>query len=260
MRALAWAALPLALAAGGRAGAAPADDLLAALRQSRTQAARGAVDITVNFPPRAQPTRTAAQLPTVPLRPGLLTRNFAVTRVGGEAVAGRPTVRFDLVPKTGPAARWSLWVDLAWNIPLAYEERDADGGLSRRAAFRTVEAALRRVSRPVPGAAPAGLRAAVLSALPGLRLPPGFVPVAAQARAQGGAEVTLSDGVNVLALVTAARAVAPAPGVASRRLGTRAVWLVGNLPQSALAAALAGVRGVDEAALGTFLPLAASNP
>jgi hypothetical protein len=259
VRALVWAAL---LAPGGVSGAlaAPADDLLSALRQSRTQSARGTAEITVNFPPRAQPTRSAAQLPAVPLRPALLLRNFSVTRADGDVVAGRPTARFDLLPKAGQAARWSLWVDLAWNVPLAYEERDAQGGLSRRAALRTVEASPRRVARPAPAAAPAGLRAAVLAALPGLRLPTGFVPVEARPRAQGGVEITLSDGVNVLALVTAPRAVAPAPGVASRRVGARAVWLVGNLPQSALAAALAGVRGVAEAELGTFLPPAASNP
>lgn len=252
-------ALALSLALSIPAQAAAADDLTAALRQSRTLAARGEAEVSVFFPPRAVPTRTAARLPAVPFRPALLVRNFNVTRQDAPApVAGREVARYDLTPKVGQAARWTLWVDRAWNVPLAYEERMPDGTLARRAALTRVLPQPVRVQATVPPI-PAGLRAAVLAALPGLRFPPGFAPVSAEVREEGGVTVSLSDGINVLALVVAPRNVRAAPGVASRRVGGRFVWLVGNLPGGPLRAALSGIRAVDEAPLGTFLPSAGSK-
>lgn len=242
-------ALTLALALTAPAQAAAVDDLAAVLRQSRTLAARGEAEVTVLFPPRAVPTRTAARLPAVPFRPALLARTFDVTRRDTPApVAGREAVRYDLTPKVGLAARWTLWVDRAWNVPLAYEERMPDGTLARRAALTRVLPQPVRVVAAVPPI-PGGLRAAVVAALPGVRFPPGFVPVSAEERAGGGVTVSLSDGVNVLALVIAPRDVRAAPGVASRRVGERFVWLVGNLPDGPLRTALSGIREVNETPL-----------
>lgn len=247
-------ALALALALSVPAQAAAADDLAAALRQSRTLAARGEAEVSVYFPPRAVPTRTAARLPVVPFRPALLARHFNVTRQDAPAsIAGREVTRYDLTPKVGQAARWTLWIDRAWNVPLAYEERMPDGTLARRAALTRVLPQPVRVQTEVPPI-PEGLRGAVLAALPGLRFPPGFVPVSAEPRAGGGVTVSLSDGINVLALVVAPRNVRAAPGVASRRVGGRFVWLVGNLPGGPLRNALSAIREVDETPLGTFLP------
>lgn len=254
MRRLLLAALLLT----GGASAADADDLGAALRQARTLAARGQVEVTVLFPPRDAPTRRTNALPAVPFRPALLGRNFSVSRAGTEPVAGRPATRFELTPKRGQAARWTLWIDQAWNVPLAFEERMPDGALARRAVFLKVNPQPARVQVRVP-AIPEGLRAAVLAAFPGLRLPPGFVPEGVRVRANGRVDVSLTDGVNVLALVVASRNVAAAPGVASRRAGGRFVWLVGNLPGAALTQALADVRAADPTVLGTFLPTADSG-
>ncbi|GGS29617.1 sigma-E factor regulatory protein RseB domain-containing protein [Deinococcus knuensis] len=257
------AALPgtalLLAALGGTAHATDTDDLLAALKRARTLAARGQAEVTVLFPPRAVPTRAANALPVVAARPALLARNFNVVRAGSDPVAGRDATRFDLTPKVGGAGHWSLWVDRAWNVPLAFEERRADGTLVRRAAFLKVNAAPVKVAAAVP-AIPAGLRAAVIGALPGLRFPAGFAPVAVRSRAAGGAEVTLSDGLNVLALVVAPQDVRAAPGVASRRVGKVFVWLVGNLPDDTLRAALAGVRRASADTLGTFAGPGDSNP
>ncbi|WP_371810022.1 sigma-E factor regulatory protein RseB domain-containing protein [Deinococcus sp. JMULE3] len=251
--------LSLLLLTLGTAHAGDLEDVQAALKKARTQVARGQAEVTVLFPPRPDPTRTATQLPALTVRPALLARNFNVTRGGTEQVAGRDATRFTLTPKLGDAARWTLWVDLKWNVPLAFEERGADGTLARRAALTRVQAGIARVNRPAPPAAPEGLRAALNRALPGLRLPPGFIPVAVQARGKG-LEVALTDGLNVLALVVAPQDVKAAPGVASRRVGQRFVWLVGNLPQPTLQAALAGVRSATPDPLGTFSAPADSNP
>lgn len=250
--------LLVALLLPGTAGAGDLEDLTAALRQARLRAARGTAEVSVYFPPRAVPTRAAALLPAVPFRPALLEKNFTVTAQAAPPVAGRDVTRFDLVPKVGQAARWTLWIDRAWNVPLAFEERMPDGTVARRAALTRVEANPVARALRVPGA-PAGLGAAVRAALPGLRLPPGFSPTGVKARAAGGLEVTLSDGANVLALVVASKNVRSAVGVASRRVGGRFVWLVGNLPDSELRAALAGIRQADEAPLGTFLSPADSK-
>ncbi|MFK7600726.1 transcriptional regulator [Deinococcus sp. SM5_A1] len=246
------------LAMAGTAGASDMDDLLSALKQAQTLEARGVVEVTVLFPPRELPTKSAKALPRVPFRPGLLARNFGVSRARQEAVAGRPTTRFELTPKNTQAARWTLWIDQEWNIPLGYQESFPDGTPARRAVFQKVNTPPVRVQVAVP-AAPEGLRAALLSALPGLRLSAGVQPTAVKSRPNGGLEISLTDGVNVFALVTSARGVRAAPGIASRRVGTGFVWLVGNLPQSVLDQALARVSRVDTAGLGTFLKMDASN-
>ncbi|GHF59357.1 hypothetical protein HNQ07_003882 [Deinococcus metalli] len=251
MRGLRAPALLLAALLGAHAGAAPADDLLAALRRAQTLEARGEVTITVLFPPRAVPTRTARRLPRVAFVPALLRRNFTVTAADGGTVAGRATTRFDLTPNRPGAARWSLWVDRAWTLPLAYEERTAAGDLARRAEIVKVNAKPVAVTPPEP-ALPAGLRAAVVRALPGVGFPPGFEPSGVTARS-GGVSVALTDGVNVLALVVAPRNVKAAPGIASRRVGGSFVWLVGNLPQDLLTAALAGIHDIDPAGLDPFV-------
>ncbi|CAM3402042.1 Sigma E regulatory protein, MucB/RseB [Deinococcus saxicola] len=238
------------------------DDLLSALKQARTLEARGTVEVTVLFPPRELPTKSAKALPRVPFRPGLLTRSFRVSRMGQEAVAGRPTSRFELIPKNTQAARWTLWIDQEWNIPLAYQESFPDGTPARRAVFQKVNARPATVQLALPAPA-GGLRAALLSALPGLRLPAGSQPTEVKSRPGGGLEVSLSDGVNVFALVTSPRGVRAAPGIASRKVGAGFVWLVGNLPQSVLNQALARVSRVDAAGLetlrGTFVKVDASN-
>ena len=61
--------------------------------------------------------------------------------------------------------------------------------------------------------------------------------MAKEIRFREEARKSMLDGVNVLALVTAPRNVKAAPGVHSRQVGGSFVWLVGNLPQDALAAA-----------------------
>ncbi|MBB6015883.1 transcriptional regulator [Deinococcus radiopugnans] len=247
------------LALSGAAGASDMDELLAALKRARTLEARGTVEVTVLFPPRDTPTRAAAALPRVPFRPALLARNFEVRRVGEETIARRPATRYELTPKVGQAARWTLWIDTQWNIPLAYQEDFQDGTVARRAAFLKVNARPAAVRVALPSA-PEGLRRALLAALPGLRLPAGTQPVAVRGRPNGGLEVSLTDGLNVFALVVSPRGVRAAPGIASRRVGGGYVWLVGNLPQAALDSALAGVSRVEPAALGTFLKADASNP
>ncbi|MEW6422403.1 MAG: transcriptional regulator [Deinococcota bacterium] len=251
-------ALLTALLLTGVAQANDMDDLVSALRQARTLAARGTAEVSVFFPPRAVPTRQTNALPVVPFRPALIAGHFTVTRADAPPLAGRDVTRFDLTPKVGQAARWTVWVDRAWNVPLAFEERMPDGTLARRAVFTRVWAQPARIQRPVPPV-PAGLRAAVLAALPGLRFPPGFTPTAVKGHRSNGLEITLSDGINVLALVIAPRDVRAAPGVASRRVGDRFVWLVGNLPDALLRNALAEIQTVNEAELGTFLAADDSN-
>ncbi|MFC4455379.1 transcriptional regulator [Deinococcus sonorensis] len=245
----AWALLAL-LSAHAAAGAT-ADGLWTALNRARTFTARGQVDVTVNFPPRAEPTRRAAQLPAVPFRPALLRRNFRVVLAGEEQVAGRVATRYDLTPGNPGASRWTVWVDVAWQVPLAFEERRPGGALARRASFLNVNATLAAVHRPLPSP-PAGLRAAVLQALPGLQLPDDFTPVEV-ARQGGRWTVTLSDGVNVLALVIAPSGVRAAPGVVSRRVDGRFVWLVGALPQGDLSGALTDLRRLRPALLEPFV-------
>ncbi|MBZ9713330.1 transcriptional regulator [Deinococcus multiflagellatus] len=245
-------ALGLALLGAAQAAGPEAEmaEVLGALKQARTLAARGQAEVTVLFPPRPEPTRRAATLPTVPARPNLIAQNFTATRVGPDTVAGRAVIRYDLTPKVGQAARWSLWVDTAWNVPLAYEERSAGGALARRAAFVKVGAAPVR-QNVAPPAVPAGLRAALAQALPGLRLPPGFVPSGVGRRA-AGMDIVLTDGLNTLTLVLARRDVAAAPGVASRRVAGGFVWLVGNLPPGPLGAALSGITRTDQTPLNPF--------
>lgn len=240
------------------ARASDADELLPALQKARVWQARGQVQVTVLFPPRQGPTRLTGKLPVLPLRPRQVIKSFRVVKFGTDTLAGRTVTRYDLTPLNPDAARWRFWIDDEWNVPLSFDEHSADGHLSRRAAFRKVNAKLAKVEAPSLSV-PDGLRAAVQQSLPGLRSPAGFIPVAVK-RSGERWEITLSDGLNTLALVTAPRNVKAAPGVASRRVGGRFVWLVGNLSPAALEAALSGIKSIDESALGTFLSPSASNP
>ena len=236
--------------------------LLSALSRSAHFTVRGEASVTVLFPPRTPPTRIAGALPTLKVFPGLVKQNFEIVPAGIQTVAGRSAQVFDLTPKVGAAARWRIWVDAVWNLPLAYEERRAQGDLTRRAELiradrrqpRSPAAAQTLSAAPLPG-----LPAALQRALPGLRVPPGFRAVSV-GRRKAGPEVILSDGLNVAALVLAPRGVRAAQGVASRRVGDQFVWLVGNLDPQTLEQALGGITRSDLSALGTFLPPANSNP
>lgn len=233
------------------ASASDADDLLSALHRARAWEARGQVQVTVLFPPRDVPTKMTGKLPVLPLRPGAVVKAFKVVKAGPDTLAGRAVTRFELTPLNAGAARWRLWVDDVWNVPLGFEERGADGSLARQALFQKVNAKLVQV-KPGSLTIPDGLRGAVRAALPGLRFPAGFTPVAAVQKDRR-VEVTLSDGLNTLALVLAPRNVKAAPGVASRKVGGRFVWLVGNMPQDDLKKAIAGITEVNEAGLGHLL-------
>ena len=250
--------------AGTRA-ATPTDALISALKKSLGQEARGEALLELVFPPGSTPIRRARALPRLGAVPALIRRNYVVTATP-DTVAGRPATRYLLTPGNPQAARWTIWIDRQWKVPLAYQERMPDGTLARRAELLSVNAGLGRLAIVKTGQAntgqpktvqtPApGLKKALLGALPGLSLPAGFEPIRVKRQAEM-AEVVLSDGLNVLALVVSSRPVQPASGVAVRKLGAQSVWLVGNLPQNALESALNGIRRLDTDALasmtGTF--------
>jgi hypothetical protein len=253
----------------------PVNALISALKKSLLAEARGQAVLELVFPPSSTPLRRAHALPRLTAVPALIRRNFVVTvEPQPEQVAGRPATRYTLTPNNSQAARWTLWIDLQWKVPLAYQERTPDGHLARRAELRSVNPALARLtatsqSAPASGT-PAGipaLKKALLKALPGLSLPAGFEPLSVQRRtgAAGNTstEVLLGDGLNLLALVVSPRPVQAASGVAVRRLGGHSVWLVGNLPQNTLEDALGGIRQLNVQAVsewpGTFAAPAASD-
>ncbi len=259
--AVAWL-LASSLAAAQSTPPSDTDVLLGALNRNLKFVVRGDASLTVLFPPRAVPVRRAASLPPIKVFPRLLRQNFAVKQGAAETVAGRPTQVFVLTPKVGAAASWRIWVDSSWNVPLAYEERGADGTLARRAELLRADK-LQKRAQPLKAELLPGLGQALRQALPGLVLPPGFEPVGVGQRKAGGQlnlSLNLSDGVNVLALVLAQKDVKAAQGVASRKVGNGFVWLVGNLAAPNLQGALKGVRPGDSSALGTFAPPNDSNP
>lgn len=240
--------------------ATPADGLISALKKSLAAEARGEAVLELVFPPSAKPLRSARSLPRLGAVPALIRRNFTVT-VAPDTVAGRVARRYDLTPANPQAARWVIWIDAQWNVPLAYQERMPGGSLARRAELTSVNPGLSRLAQAgrVQAVRPA-LKRALLSALPGLKLPSGFEPLSVQlqtgAAGNTSVEVLLSDGLNVLALVVSPRPVKAASGVSVRRLGGQSVWLVGDLPQGELDDALSGIRRLDAQAVsdlpGTF--------
>lgn len=234
------------------------DALLSALNKNLRFTVRGEASVTVIFPPRDPPVRTAQSLPPIKVFPKLLRRNFTVKREAAEMVAGRSTQVFGLTPKLGAAASWRIWVDTSWNVPLAYEERSAGGILARRAELLSV-GKLQKRAESIKTELTAGLPQALRLALPGLSLPSGFVAADVGQR-KAGTQLNLSDGVNVVALVMASRGVKAAAGVASRKVGDGFVWLVGNLDSGVLQTSLSGIRRSDLSPLGTFLPPSDSNP
>ena len=245
--------------------ASPTDALISALRRSLLQEARGEAVLELVFPPSSAPIRRARALPRLGAGLALIRRNFVVT-AAPDTVAGRSTARYLLTPNNAQAARWTIWIDVRWKVPLAYQERLPDGALARRAELLSVNPGLNRlaaraVQTPVPG-----LKKALLRVLPGLNLPAGFEPLRVRAgdaaasapvgnssAGPGATEVVLSDGLNVLVMVVSSRAVQPASGVAVRRLGAQSVWLVGNLPQNSLEGALSSIRRLDPLALSSMM-------
>jgi hypothetical protein len=234
------------------------ESLLGALRKAAVYTVRGEASINVIFPPGKTPLRRAGQLPPVPFVPGLIGKNFGVVQGSPETIAGRPARVFTLTPNNALAPRWRLWIDTRWNVPLAYEERSADGSLARRAELLSANK-LQKREAPLNLKLRPGLHGALLQALPGLKLPGGFRALSVGRRG-AGPEIILSDGVNVLALVLAQKGVRAAPGVASRKLGSGYVWLVGNVEAAALSSTLGSIKRSDLSPLGTFLPPGDSNP
>jgi hypothetical protein len=251
---------------GNSQPSSPTESLISALKKSLVQQARGQAVLELVFPPSSTPLRNARTLPRLNAVPGLIRRNFTVMAAQGPvAVAGRPALAYTLTPNNEQAARWVIWVDSVWNVPLAYQERMPGGGLARRAELLSTEPKLNRLGTPlkIPASRP-GLKKALSVVLPGLKLPAGFEPISVKLRAlpsgQNEAEVVLSDGLNVLALVVSPRTVKAASGVVARRLGDQSVWLVGNLPQDALEGTLSGIRKLDAQALGTLTGTFAAPP
>nr|WP_281376943.1 sigma-E factor regulatory protein RseB domain-containing protein [Deinobacterium chartae] len=203
----------------------------------------------------------------MPFSPQLMRRNFDLAVTQDDTVAGRQAVRYDLTPRQGSAARWTFWVDAEYELPLAFEERAADGTLLRRATYLSLEGKPRRRAKPLPQRVftlRGPLEGAARQALPGLQLPPGFRVVDLQRGRRAGVdtlELLLSDGLNVVPVVLTSRAVRGGPGVRARQFGGNWVWVVGNLPDHTLEAMLKNLHGpLDPQSLGTFLNRADSNP
>ncbi len=237
----------------------PADALISALKKSWLAEARGEAVLELVFPPSSTPLRRARALPRLTAVPPLIRRNFVVTvGLAAETVAGRPALRYTLTPRNTQAARWTVWIDQTWKVPLAYQERMPDGRLARRAELTSVNPALTRLATPqtAPPANSPVLKKALLSALPGLKLPAGFEPLSVQLHTgpagNTSTEVLLGDGLNLLALVVSPRPVKAASGVAVRRLKGQSVWLVGNLPQSTLEDALGGIQRLNTQAVSSL--------
>lgn len=220
----------------------PQEQFLAAMLKARKHVVMGESKITVRFPPRQQPHRTAKTLPNIHIRPWLIKKNFKITITNPQKIAGRPTHRYELTPKTGPAPRWVFWIDQEWNVPLAFEERQPDGTLTRSARIKKINT-LTKMNRKVPKHRPS-LRKKINKALPGVQYPQGFIPVGIKERPQGEQEVTLTDGINKLALMIATRNVTNAPGIVSRKVEQQFIWLVGNLPKKDLRKTLESVTQV----------------
>ncbi|WP_407540920.1 transcriptional regulator [Deinococcus radiomollis] len=230
----------------------PIEALISALKRSWLAEARGEAVLELVFPPSTTPLRRARALPRLTAVAALIRRNFVVT-VGAatETVAGRAALRYTLTPRNAHAARWTIWTDQKWKVPLAYQERMPGGSLARRAELTTVDPALTKLTATasVPLSGSPALKKILFAALPGLKLPAGFEPLSAQVRTDAAGttstEVLLTDGLNLLALVVSPRPVQAASGVAVRRLKGQAVWLVGNLPQGTLESALAGIQRLN---------------
>ena len=169
-----------------RDAATPTDALISALRRSLVQEARGEALLELVFPPSNTPVRRARALPRLGAVPALIRRNFVVTATP-DTVAGRPATRYLLTPTSVQAARRTIWIDVRWKVPLAYQERLPEGTLARRAELLSVNPGLSRLTaRTVQTPAP-GLKKALLSVLPGLSLPAGFEPLRVRVRAGAAA-------------------------------------------------------------------------
>lgn len=220
----------------------PQDQLLSAMLKARKHAAKGESKITVRFPPRKEPHREAKTLPNIHIRPWLIRKNFKIIKTNPQKIAGRSAHRYELTPNTGSAPRWVFWIDQEWNVPLAFEERQPDGTLTRSARMKKIYK-LAQMNRKVPKNRPS-LRKKVNKALPGLQYPQGFIPVGLKERPKRGQEITLTDGINKLALIIASKNVKHAPGIVSRKIEQQFIWLVGNLPHKDLRKVLKSVQKV----------------
>lgn len=223
-------------------GAAFAGDwqsLQKAMQNSRTQMPAGSVEVLVLFPPSSKPMKVRNDLPQLNFLPSMVKKNFDLTWEDNQMVAGRSTTMYTLTPRNRLSNAWMIWVDDEWQVPVAYQQQDLNGTTMRRAAFQSFTGVLNKLEKPYRQklAYKAATEQKVLKALPGLGLPRPYRVVGikrAQFQDVPSVEIYLSDGLNVIPVVVAPKAVQEAEGVAVVRLDQQFVWVVAKLPPAEL--------------------------
>ena len=226
---------------------------------------KGTAEVSVYFPPRKEPIQSADKLPRLGLIGKLIRQNFELSTVTAEKFLGREVNKLELKPKLESASSWNFWIDAQWSTPLAFEQRDFEGKLIRRAAYTALleQKVPKRRSQPKPILVRPSLEKRLEVALKGFAPPQGFRAVSIKRSKRGELqtlEMTFSDGLNTFPLILTTKGTKAAEGIAVRKLGPVWLWMVGRFPKSTLEGTLASVKGsVDVEGLGTFVDSGNSN-
>lgn len=210
----------------------------------RSAVPKGVVEIRVVFPPRKEPTKRAVRLPKIEIFPQLLEKNFDIVRVSTEHILERPVSRIELKPKQKGRSHWIFWIDQTWNTPLAFEERRFDGQLLRRASYTVLDNQLLPKNRHLVWKAQPLLNQTINRAIVGFVPPNGFEAVDIKQLYRGKLstlEIIYSDGINSFPLILTDQNTR-GEGIATRRVGSIWVWIVGSLTQRQLDNSLSGIQ------------------
>ncbi|MFN8509001.1 MAG: hypothetical protein U0Z75_00270 [Deinococcaceae bacterium] len=156
----------------------------------------------------------------------------------------RPVSRIELKPKQKGRSHWIFWIDQTWNTPLAFEERRFDGQLLRRASYTVLDNQLLPKTRHLVWKAQPLLNQTINRAIAGFTPPNGFEAVDIKQLSRGKIstlEIIYTDGINSFPLILTDQNTR-GEGIATRRVGSVWVWMVGSLTQHQLDSSLSGIQ------------------
>ncbi len=225
----------------------PLGFLIQSLQKEAGLNLKGVIEENVLFPPRKEPEQIKGNMPAPsPINPNLLRQNFSSSISAGEELVGRKTWKIILTPNNHDAPTLTYWIDRAWRVRLAVEERDFNNTITAQARFTNLQGkpTTRKDGRQLEKLEfKPKLEVFLQKTVGNIALPDGFRIFSLKTRTVGkdnqpALELRASNGLSALVIVFSPIKTRNTPKLAIQKLSTKNtdawVWVIGNLPEMQL--------------------------